>query len=66
MIFDFLEKKIQGQKSLDLFYGKAKFCKLGFSIGKVKTADFSEIIAASDLKLGRSRSLIEFMMVCEY
>ena len=27
---------------------------------------FSERIAASDLKVGRSRHLIEFMKVCEY
>ena len=32
----------------------------------MKTVDFSETIAASDLKVGRSRHLIEFMMVCEY
>ena len=30
---------------------------------KVKTVDFSETIAASDLKVGRSRHLIEFMKV---
>ena len=35
-------------------------------MGKVKTVDFSETIAASDLKVGRSRYLIEFMKVCEY
>ena len=28
--------------------------------------DFSATIAASDLKIGRSRQLIEFMKVCEY
>ena len=28
--------------------------------------DFSEPIAASDLKGSRSRHLIEFMKVCEY
>ena len=33
----------------------------------MKTVDFfSETIAASDLKLGRCRQLIEFMKVCEY
>ena len=47
---------------LDLFYGKVIFY-LGFSIGKVKTVDFSEIIAPSDLKEGRSRHLIEFMSI---
>ena len=35
-------------------------------MGKVKTVDFSESIAASDLKVGRSRHIIEFMKVCEY
>ena len=28
--------------------------------------DFSETVAASDLKVGRSRHLIKFMKVCEY
>ena len=32
----------------------------------MKTVDFSEINAASDLKVCRSRQLIEFMKVCEY
>ena len=32
---------------------------------KVKIVDFSETIAASDLKVGRSRHLIEYMKVCE-
>ena len=34
----------------------------------MKTLDFSESIAASDLKVGRCRQLhvIEFMKVCEY
>ena len=32
----------------------------------MKTVDFSETIAASDLKFGRSRLLIEFMRICEY
>ena len=51
---------------LDLFYGKVKFGYLGFSMGKVKTVDFSETIVASDLKVGRCRQLIEFLKVCEY
>ena len=51
---------------LNLFYGKVKFCNLGFFIEKkMKTVDFSETIAASDLKIGRSRHLIKFMKVCE-
>ena len=32
----------------------------------MKTVDFSETIAASDLKVGRSRQLIDFMKVYEY
>ena len=32
----------------------------------MKTVDFSETIAASDLKVGRCRQLIEFMKLCEY
>ena len=32
----------------------------------MKTVDFSETIAASDLKVSRSRQLIEFIKVCEY
>ena len=32
----------------------------------MKTVDFSETIAASDLKFGRCRQLIEFMKVYEY
>ena len=33
---------------------------------KMKTVDFSETIAACDLKVGRYRQLIEIMKVCEY
>ena len=33
---------------------------------KVKTVDFSETIAACDLKVCRCRQLIEIMKVCEY
>ena len=32
----------------------------------MKTVALSETFAASDLKVGRSRHLIEFMQVCEY
>ena len=32
----------------------------------MKTADFSETIAACDLKVGRCKQLIEFMKICEY
>ena len=49
------------------FYVKVKFGNLGFSMGeKVKSVAFSETIAASFLKVGRRRQLIEFMKVCEY
>ena len=30
----------------------------------MKAVDFSEIIAASDMKVGKCRHLIEFMKVC--
>ena len=50
---------------LDLFYGKVKFCYLGFTIGKMKTGEFSEAVAADDLKNGRCRQLIELMKVFE-
>ena len=32
----------------------------------MKTVDFSETIAACDLKVGRCRQLIELMKVCDY
>ena len=32
----------------------------------MKTVDFLETIAASDLKVGSSRHIIEHMKVCEY
>ena len=32
----------------------------------MKTVDFSESIAASDLKVGRCSQLIKVMKVCEY
>ena len=32
----------------------------------MKTVDFSEILAACDLKAGGCRQLIEVMKVCEY
>ena len=32
----------------------------------MKTVNFSETIAASDLKVGRCIQLIEFMKLCEY
>ena len=32
----------------------------------MKTVDFSETIAAGDLKVGRGRHLVEYMKVYEY
>ena len=32
----------------------------------MKTEDFSDTIEARDLKVGRSRHLIEYMKICEY
>ena len=49
--------------SLLAFYGKVKFCNLGYSLKeKVKTIDISETIAACecDLKVGKCRQLIEY------
>ena len=37
-----------------------------FLLEKVKTVNFSQNIAACDLKVGRCRQLIEIMKVCEY
>ena len=35
-------------------------------MGIVKTVDFSETIAASDLKVSRNSHLIEYMKICEF
>ena len=43
-----------------------KFDNFGFSMGKSENSDFSETIAACDMKVGRCRQLIEIMKVCEY
>ena len=45
---------------------RSNFVTWAFPLEKVKTVDFSETIAASDLKVGRSSHLIEYMKVCEY
>ena len=45
---------------LDLFYGKAKFGNLGFSIGKSEICWFFSTFAACDLKLHK------IMKICEY
>ena len=35
-------------------------------MGKSETVDFSETIAACDLKIGRCRQLTEIMKICVY
>ena len=52
--------------TLTYFTAKTNLVTKVFLWEKVKTVDFSETIAASDLKVGRCRQLIEFMKVCEY
>ena len=52
--------------TLTYFMANSNFVTLVFLWEKKKTVDFSETIAASDLKVGRCRQLIEFMKVCEY
>ena len=42
-----------------------KFGNLGFVWVNVKTVEFSETVAACDLKVGRRRQRIEFMKVCD-
>ena len=46
----------------DLFYGKVKFGNLGFSIGKSENSGFFRNYC-SNLKVGRSRHLIEYMKI---
>ena len=48
------------------FMARSNLVAYGFLWEKVKTVDFSETIAACDLKVGRCRQLIENMKVCEY
>ena len=54
------------QVSLTYFTARSNLATLAFLWEKVKTVDFSETIAASDLKVGRSSHLIEYIEVCEY
>ena len=48
------------------FTARSNLVIFAFLWEKVKTVGFSETIAASSLKVGRSRHLNEFMKVCEY
>ena len=52
--------------TLTYFMARSNLVTYAFLWEKVKTVDFSEIIAACDLKVGRCRQLIEIMKVCEY
>ena len=52
--------------TLTYFTARSNLVTKVFLWEKVKTVDFSESIAASDLKVGRCRQLIEVMKVWEY
>ena len=52
--------------TLNYFTNMSNLVTKGFLCEKVKTVDFSETIAASDLQVGRCSQLIEFMKVSEY
>ena len=50
--------------TLTYFTARSNLVTYAFLWEKVKTADFSETIAAYDLKVVRCRQLIEIMKVC--
>ena len=52
--------------TLTYFTARSNLVTWAFLLEKVKTVDFSLTIAASALKVGRRRHLIECMKVCEY
>ena len=52
--------------TLTYFTARSNLVNSAFLWETVKTVDFSEAIAACDLKVGRCRQLIELMKVCEY
>ena len=52
--------------TMTYFTARSNLVTYVFLWEKVKKVEFSETIAASDLKVGRCRQLIEFMKVCEY
>ena len=52
--------------TLTYFTARSNLVTYAFLWEKMKTLDFSETIAACDLKVGRCRQLIEIMKVCEY
>ena len=49
--------------TLTYFTTRSNFVTSAFLYEKVKIVDFSEIIAACDLKIGRCRQLIEIMKI---
>ena len=51
--------------TLTYFTARSNLVTYAFLYEKMKTVDFSETFAASDLKVGRSRHLNEFMKVSE-
>ena len=51
--------------NLTYFTARSNLVTKTFLWEKVKTVEFSETIAASDLKVSRSSHLIEYMKVCE-
>ena len=53
------------QVTLTYFTARSNLIILAFLWEKVKTVDFSETIAAIDLKVRRSSHLIEYMKVYE-
>ena len=48
------------------FTARSNLVTYAFLWEKVKTVDFSEIVAACDLIVGRCRQPIKIMKVCEY
>ena len=52
--------------TLTFFTARLNLVTYAYLWEKVKTVDFSETIAASDLKGSRSRHLIRYMKICEY
>ena len=52
--------------TMTYFMARSNLVTWVFLFEKVKSVDFSETIAASELKVGRCRQLIEFMKLCEY
>ena len=60
--------RINGDSGLTLTYftARSNLVNYAFLYEKVKPVDFSEIIAACDLKVCRCRQIIELMKLCEY